>query len=222
MPIHADEPVMRFGAETGAGGQAEIAMIMLHGRGATADDISQLAEMLPQRNCAFAAPQASGNAWYPQSFLRPRAENEPHLSSALAVIDRLVLQFEAEGIPAERVLLLGFSQGACLSCEYAARNPRRYGGVLALAGGLIGEAIDPGEYHGSLEGTPVFIGCSDQDPYIPVARLEKSAQVLRSLGGEVSLQLYPGLPHTVNEDELKHVRAVMASAAGWTTGDHGV
>ncbi len=222
MPIHADEPVMRFGAESGAGKSAEIAMIMLHGRGASAGDISRLAQMLPREHCAFAVPQASGNSWYPQSFLRPRAENEPHLSSALAVIDRLVLQFEAEGIPAERVLLLGFSQGACLSCEYAARNPRRYGGVLALSGGLIGETIDTGEYGGSLEGTPVFIGCSDRDPHIPVTRLEETAQVLKSLQAAVNLQLYPGMPHTINDDELKHVRAVMAATAGWTTGDHGV
>ncbi len=209
MKIHEDGPVLRFGAEPG---DAQIAMIMLHGRGASAADIAGLAELLPSRRCAFLAPQATGNAWYPESFLMPRSANEPHLSSALSTVHQLVVELEDAGIPAERVLLLGFSQGACLSAEYAARRPRRYGGVLALAGGLIGERIDPAEFSGDLEGTPVFLGCSDQDPFIPRERVEVSSEVMQRLGADVSMRLYPGLPHTVNDDEIEQVRAVMARA----------
>ncbi len=209
MKIHEDRPVLRFGAELH---NAEIAMIMLHGRGASARDIAALAELLPGGNCAFLAPEAQGNTWYPESFLMPRSVNEPHLSSALDEVHRLVRELEDAGIPAERILFLGFSQGACLSTEYAARRPRRYGGVLALAGGLIGERIEPTAFSGDLEGTPVFFGCSDQDPFIPRERVEVSAEVMRRLGGEVTMRLYPGLPHTVNEDEIEQVRAVMAKA----------
>ncbi len=210
MDIHENQPVRRFGAPVQ---DASIAMIMLHGRGASAGDIAALAEVLPSDGCAFAAPQASGNTWYPHSFLMPRRRNEPYLSSALATIDGLVQEFERAGLAAERILLLGFSQGACLTAEYAARTPRRYAGVLALAGGLVGDRIDPAEYTGLLEGTPVFLGCSDQDPYIPQSRVEETAGVLQQLQAEVTMVLYPGLPHTVNDDEIEHVRAIMHRAA---------
>ena len=211
MEIHEHQPVKRFGAPPH---EARIGMIMLHGRGASAGDIAALAELLPSGGCAFAAPEAAGNTWYPQYFLEPRERNEPYVSSALATIDRLVGEFESAGVPRERLLLLGFSQGACLCSEYAARTPRRYGGVLALAGGLIGEHIDPEEYSGSLDGTPVFLGCSDQDPYIPKSRVEETASVFQQLQAAVTVRLYPGLPHTVNADEIEHVSAIMQQAAG--------
>jgi len=209
MKIHEDGRVLRFGAEQR---HAEIAMIMLHGRDASAADIAGLAEWLPRHQCAFVAPEAAGNAWFPRRFLEPRSVNEPHLSSALKTVDNLVVELEDAAIPTERILLLGFSQGACLCAEYVARRPRRFGGLLALAGGLIGEQIDPAEFAGALEGTPVFLGCSEQDPFIPRERVELTSEVLQQLGADVSMRLYPGTTHAVNDDEIVQVRSVMASA----------
>jgi predicted esterase len=186
-------------------------MIMMHGRGATAQDILTLTADLHWPGFVYLAPQAAGNAWYPNSFLMPIASNEPALSSGLAVITSLLDQLAQLGIPAERTILLGFSQGACLSLEYTARNARRYGGVVGLSGGLIGPDSTPRDYPGSLEGTPVFLGCSDIDPYIPKGRVEQTAEVLRLLGGNVTARLYPHMDHTVNRDELRFVQGMMAS-----------
>jgi predicted esterase len=157
---------------------------------------------------AYIAPQASGHTWYPYSFLSPIPQNEPGITSALAVIGRLV---ESAGLGAEQVAILGFSQGACLALEFAARNPRRYAAVIALSGGLIGPPGTPRDYPGSMDDTPVFLGCSDIDPHIPVERVRESAEVFRRMGARVDERIYPRMGHTVNEDELSAVRAFLSS-----------
>lgn len=189
---------------------ASAAMVMVHGRGATAASILTLADALDRPGFAFLAPQAPGNTWYPNSFLAPLASNEPFLTRALESVAATLKQAADAGIPPERTVLLGFSQGACLALEYAARNARRYGGVAGLSGGLIGPDGTPRGYAGSLAGTPVFLGCSDVDFHIPAARVRESAAVLRDLGADVTDILYPGIGHTVNQDEIDHVRAIMA------------
>jgi phospholipase/carboxylesterase len=185
-------------------------MIMLHGRVATARDILTLTPDLQYPGFLYLAPQAAGNARYPNSFLAPLDSNEPELSSALAVVTSLLDQLSQLGIPAGRTILLGFSQGACLALEYAARNTRRYGGVVGLSGGLIGPDGTPRDAPAELAGTPVFLGCSDMDPYVPAERVEQAAETLRMLGGNVTTRFYPRLEHTVNQDELQFVRGMMA------------
>jgi predicted esterase len=204
--IHQNQPIHAAGAPLD---RARAAAILLHGRGASAEDILSLAAELPQLDVAFLAPQAAGNTWYPNRFIAPAASNEPHLSSALATIDALMREVDAHGISSERVLLLGFSQGACLALEYAARRPRRYGGVAALSGALIENGDQPRAYSGSLAGTPVFLGCSDVDAHIPAQRVRRSDEVLRGLGAEVTARLYPGMSHTVNQDELAVVAGML-------------
>jgi predicted esterase len=184
-------------------------MIMLHGRGGTADNILALSDELATSGFAYLAPQAAGNTWYPYSFLSPIAQNEPGISSGLAAIADVLQTVERGGIPADRTMLLGFSQGACLALEFTARAARRYGGVAGLSGGLIGPDGTPRDYSGSLASTPIFLGCSDVDPHIPAPRVIETATVLRRLGGEVTMRLYPGLGHTINEDELERVRGMM-------------
>jgi predicted esterase len=184
-------------------------MVLAHGRGASAADILSLARELADPGFAYLAPQAAGHTWYPYSFLVPTEQNEPHLSSALRLLGSVVDQVVAAGIPHERIILLGFSQGACLSCEFAARNARRYGGVAALTGGLIGAEGTPRDYAGSFDGTPVFLGSSDPDPHIPVARVDETEAVLLRMGAEVTKRIYPGMGHTVNREELEYVRRMM-------------
>ncbi len=184
-------------------------MILIHGRGATAESMMPLAEAFGRDDIAYVAPQAAQYTWYPQSFLAPIAANEPYLSSALQVIADLIARLANEGFAAERVGLLGFSQGACLATEFSARNARRYGCVVGLSGGLIGPPGTPRDYEGSLDATPVFLGCSDIDPHIPLQRVHETAGVLRGLGGEVDEHIYPGMGHTVNEDEIAAVRAML-------------
>ena len=189
--------------------KAQAAMIMVHGRGASAEDILGLSVDLKQPGFVYLAPQAAGYSWYPNSFLAPIASNEPGLSSGLAIIASVLEQLAGAGIPAERTILLGFSQGACLSLEFVARNARRYGGVAGLSGGLIGPDDTPRNYAGSLAGTPVFLGCSDVDFHIPKERVLQSAEVLQRIGGDVTTQLYPRMGHTVNRDELRFVQGMM-------------
>ncbi|GAC1464670.1 MAG: dienelactone hydrolase family protein [Ktedonobacteraceae bacterium] len=203
---HHGRPVFTAGKPLS---EASAAMILLHGRGAGADDILSLAEEFEQTDFAYIAPAATDNTWYPNSFLAPLASNEPWLSSALAVIATLLVQIEAAGIPAERTVLLGFSQGACLTLESAARNARRYGAAIGLSGGLIGPAGTARSYKGSLDGTPVFLGCSDRDFHIPRARVEESAAILQQLGGVVDARIYPNMGHTVNRDELSAVKNIL-------------
>ncbi|WP_436926994.1 alpha/beta hydrolase [Halosimplex amylolyticum] len=185
--------------------EAEAALILVHGRGATAESILQMGRQLHRDGLALLAPQADRNTWYPNSFLRPVESNEPGRSSGLRAIDGAVERANEHGVPTERVMVLGFSQGACLGSEYVARNPRRYGGCVAFSGGLIGETIDPDEFEGSLEGTPAFLGCSDVDPHIPEERVHVTAEVLEKLDADVEKRLYEGMGHGVNEDEIEYV-----------------
>jgi predicted esterase len=215
---HGGQPVLAAGAPlAGAPG----AVVLIHGRGATPEDILALAGELGHPELAYLAPRAAGQTWYPHRFLEPLARNEPYLSSALGVVGRLVAEAAAAGVAAERVVLLGFSQGACLALEFGARHARRYGGLVGLSGGLIGPEGTPRDHAGSLAGTPVFLGCSDVDFHIPKERVVESAEVLEGLGGEVDLRLYPGMGHTVNRDEIAAVRALLdrlGEPAGAPTG----
>jgi phospholipase/carboxylesterase len=204
---HQGQPVRTAGAPLE---QATAAMVMIHGRGATAESILTLVPELSLPGFAYLAPQAAGNTWYPYSFLAPIEKNEPGISSGMQAIGNLLARIEAAGVPQERTVLLGFSQGACLATEYGARHARRYGGIAGLSGGLIGPDGTPRNYPGSLEGTPVFLGCSDTDPHIPAARVLETADVMRKLDGQVAMRLYPGLGHLINEEEIAAVRKMMA------------
>ena len=194
-------------------GRARAAVILLHGRGGSADDIATLASVLAIDGLAFLVPEATGHTWYPQRFIAPLAANEPWLGSALGVVGSLVAQATAARIPQAKVALAGFSQGACLALEFAARTPARYGAVIGFSGGLIGPPDQPrpaAPAGASLAGTPVFLGCGDVDGHIPVASVEASAAILRGLGGVIDLRLYPNMGHTINQDELDAARALLA------------
>ncbi len=214
-PVEAADPHHDVAvAEAGAPlRRAKAAVVMLHGRGATAGDMLSLAEALAQPDLAYLAPQAAGRSWYPYSFLAPIARNEPFLSSALRMLDGLLGRLGTEGYPSGRVVLLGFSQGACLALEYAARRALRYGGLVGLSGGLIGPDGTPRDYAGGLAGTPVFLGCSDVDPHIPLDRVRETARVLGALGGAITERIYPGMGHAINEDEVRQVRTLLARLA---------
>lgn len=206
---HRGQRVLRQGPSIA---QAGLAAILVHGRGGSAEDMLGLADELNLGDVAYLAPQAAGQSWYPYSFLAPLEHNEPGLGSGLAVLSRLVEELQSQGIPPRRVALLGFSQGACLSLEFVARQSRRFAAVIGLSGGLIGPPGAPFRYPGSLDGTPVLLGCSDIDPHIPLQRVRQSAQVFRQLGAEVDERIYPAMGHTVNSDELLAARALLAGA----------
>ncbi len=189
-------------------------MIMLHGRGANAADIIGIARVLDRPGIACRAPEAAGRIWYPNPFMTAAAGNEPWLSSAKGVVADLVAELNAAGMPTERIAILGFSQGACLALEYAARNPLRYGAVFALSGGLIGSRIDPSDYAGSLDGTPAFLGCSDVDPFIPLPRVKESAAVMKSLNAAVTQRIYPGAAHTIVADEIAVIQKILDAMVG--------
>ena len=188
---------------------ARAAAILLHGRGGSADDILGLGTEFGHADIAYLAPQAANNTWYPYSFLAPLAQNEPHLGNALAIVGAAFDHLAHEGFAPERVALIGFSQGGCLGLEYVARNARRYGGVAGLSAGLIGPPGTPRSYPGSLGGTPVFLGCSDVDGHVPLARVHESRDVLGKLGAEVDERIYPRMGHTVNADEVAAVAALL-------------
>ena len=200
LVVEAGEPLAK----------ARAAMILVHGRGATAADIMTVGAELMHPGFAYVAPQAEGNAWYPYPFTAPLEANEPYLSAALGVIENLLARVEAT-IPAQRVILLGFSQGACLTLEFAARHARRYGGVVGLSGGLIGPADTPRDYPGSFDGTPVFLGCSDVDPHIPKERVIETAEIYKRLGAKVTMTLYPGMGHTASQEEIDAVREIVVT-----------
>jgi phospholipase/carboxylesterase len=202
---HKGMPVVQAGEPLD---KARAAMILLHGRGASAEDVMTIAAELPQPGFVYLAPQAAGNAWYPNPFTAPLETNEPYLSSALAVVETLLAKVE-ETIPARRVILLGFSQGACLILEFAARHARRYGGVVGLSGGLIGPEGTPRDYPGEFDGTPAFLGCSDVDPHIRKDRVLEAGEVFKRMGSQVTVRLYPGMGHTVNQDEIDSVREIL-------------
>lgn len=206
VSLHRGQPVLSAGESLS---RARAAMLMIHGRRARAEDILSLADQFAQPEFAYLAPQAAGNTWYPNRFLVPLEENEPWLSSALEFVGDVMSQIIAAGIPAERTILLGFSQGACLTLEFAARNARRYGGVVGLSGALIGPDGTPRDYPGSLAGTPVFLGCSDMDFHVPRQRVDETAAVMRRMGGNVTERLYPNMDHTVNQDETDFVHNMM-------------
>ncbi|PAU85590.1 phospholipase [Halorubrum salipaludis] len=217
---HADEPLVTAGAAVEA---ADAAVVLVHGRGATARSIVEFGEQIAgDGDVAIFAPQAAANTWYPNSFLAPVADNEPGRSSGLRAVGRAVEAATDAGIPTERVLVGGFSQGACLASEFVARNPTRYGGLAVLSGGLIGESIDrddyvshaaaavDGEAADALAGTPAFLGCSDVDPHIPEERVHETTEVLEALGGDVDERIYEGMGHGINEEETDAVSAMVA------------
>jgi phospholipase/carboxylesterase len=204
---HGGQPVLHVGEPLD---RAQAAMVLVHGRGASARDILMVGEELMSPGWAYIAPQAQGGTWYPNAFTAPLDSNEPWLGSALRVLSELVATIEAT-IPLRRLILLGFSQGACLTLEFAASNARRFGGIVGLSGGLIGPDTGPRDYPGSLDGTPVFLGCSDVDPHIPKERVQHAADVLGRLGGVVTVRLYPGMGHAINQDELDFVRSMAAA-----------
>jgi predicted esterase len=211
MGLHDGQPIAHAGAPLET---AKAVMIMLHGRNASPESILPLSAALHNSHVAFIAPAAAGGAWYPLPFIAPREQNEPWLSSALAMLESLVIDLLDRGFDPGRILLLGFSQGACLASEFALRHPRPYGGVLVLSGGLIGA---PGTTWDdvttiALDDTPVFLGCSDIDPHIPKSRVIESEAVFSRLGARVTRTLYPGMGHLVNDDEIEMVRSIVAEA----------
>ena len=185
--------------------EATKVMIMLHGRGASAEDILSLAGHFQVRDFALIAPQATNHTWYPYSFLAPPSENEPWLSSALSLVKEIVDEVKAKGIKSENIYFAGFSQGACLTLEFVTRNATKYGGVIAFTGGLIGDKIYTGNYSGDFSGTNIFIGTSDPDPHVPVTRVNDSTTVLEKMNSNVTTKIYPNMGHTINQDEINIV-----------------
>jgi predicted esterase len=208
---HQGQPVYAAGVSLA---DAKAALIMIHGRGGTAESILALVDAIDTPGFAYLAPQANGNTWYPNSFLAPIPTNEPGITSGLQLIDEVFASIELSGVESGRVMLLGFSQGACLSLEYAARHARRFGGVCGLSGGVIGPDDTPRDYAGTFDGTPIFLGCSDIDPHIPKKRVEDTAAILTRMKADVTMRIYPGMGHLVNEDEIAHVKRMMATVAG--------
>ncbi len=205
---HAGQPLLQSGARLE---QARAALVLLHGRGSNAREIMTLTNELTAPGVAYLAPQAVGSTWYPNRFVAPISSNEPWLSGALAAVGRAVAAAGEGGVPPERTVVLGFSQGACLGLEWVARTPRRYGGAIGLSGALIEEGDQQRAYEGSLDGTPVFLGCDEEDFHIPAGRLERTARLLEELGADVTLRLYPGMGHTVNADELQFVNDLLTA-----------
>lgn len=193
--------------------KADSALILLHGRGADATDILGLANHLPVSGFALLAPQATNHTWYPYSFMQPAAANEPWLSSAIDVVQQLMDQVLEAGIPANQLYLAGFSQGACLTLEFAARHAKPFGGVMAFTGGLIGDRIATENYSGNFEASPIFIGSSNPDPHVPVERVQASAALLRTMGARVTEKIYPNMGHTISLEELEAARQAVFSPA---------
>lgn len=204
---HANAEVLEAGAPIQS---ARAVAILIHGRGGSARDFLSLSRWIDLTDVAYLAPQANGNTWYPYSFLAPIPQNQPHIDSAIAKIESVVSDVIARGVASERIMLVGFSQGACLSCEYVARHPRRYLGLAALTGGLIGPQGTPRNYAGDLAATPVFLGASDPDPHVPWWRVEETSGVFRGMGGEVELVRYANQPHMINDDQMEHVKRMVS------------
>jgi predicted esterase len=208
---HAGQPVLAAGVPLEG---ARSAAILVHGRNAAPRNILELATPLAHPGVAFLAPAAAGHAWYPLSFLADHEQNEPGLSSALGVLRQQVDDIEAHGILRARIVLLGFSQGACLAAEFALRHPGRYGGIVVFSGGLIGPPGTTWDEPGDFAGTPVFLGCSDVDAHVPRWRVDESAAVFTRMGAATDLRIYPGMGHLVNDDEIAAARAILAAATG--------
>ncbi len=203
---HGQEPILSAGPPPE---EATATLILLHGRGSSAENILGLYAELGFPDVAAIAPQAAGQTWYPLSFLAPIEENQPYLESAIGRVETVVRDLLARGLKSESVAILGFSQGACLASEFIARHPRRYGAVMALTGGLVGPPDTPRQYRGALDGTPVFLGTSDPDPHVPFERVEETRDVLSGMGAVVELRRYPGMGHTINDDELQACAALI-------------
>ena len=203
---HAGQPVVEAGV---ALGQAPAAVIMVHGRNAGPANILDLAARFERPHLTYLAPAAAGGTWYPHSFMADIASNEPGISSGIAVLEALVTRAEDAGIPKARIVLAGFSQGACLTSEFAIRHASRFGGVLIFTGGAIGPAGTTWNSAGDFAGTPVFLGCSDRDAHVPESRARETADVCRRLGADVTLRIYPGMGHVVNDDEIAFARGVL-------------
>ena len=206
MDPHAGQPILASGP---ALADARLVAILVHGRGASAEDILSLTNELRVKDVAYLAPQAAGASWYPYTFLAPLARNEPGISSGLNVLASLLEQAGSQGVAPNRVVLMGFSQGACLALEFAVRHAQRYAAVIGLSGGLIGPPGTPRDYQGPFDGTPVFLGCSDIDPHIPLERVYETAEVFRRMGASVDERIYPRMGHTVNRDELNAIDALL-------------
>lgn len=207
LPPHGGMDLHTLGKPLGS---SSTVVILVHGRGAGAAGIAPLAEEFALTDATYIIPEASGRAWYPFSFLSPIATNEPGISSGLSVIDGIITECERREIPTERIALAGFSQGACLALEYAVRHPRRYKAVLGFSGGLIGPDGTSWKAPASFDGTPVFLGCSDRDMHIPAARVRQTAEILASYGATVDMRLYPGMPHTINDEEISIARELLS------------
>lgn len=205
---HQNQPIATRGPSLQ---KADIAMLLVHGRGASADGMLLFADEFSGDNIHYRALQARGHTWYPQSFLAPAKQNQPGINSGLQAIYDQIQSLNDAGISTDKIILLGFSQGACLASEFAARHPQRFGGVVALSGGLIGDQINPDNYTGSFENTPIFLGCSDRDPHIPQERVDETEQVFRKLDANVTKKIYKGMGHTVNQDEINAVQGIIAS-----------
>jgi phospholipase/carboxylesterase len=204
--LHRVENTLAAGASPK---DAKAAVVLIHGRGATPESMLPLAEAFGRNDIVYLAPRATQNTWYPNSFLAPIEVNEPWLSSALSLLGLLVDRLAADGLLSDRVGIIGFSQGACLTAEFIARNARRYGMAGVLTGGIIGPPGTPRNYAGSLDGTPVFLGSSDIDPHVPLERIKETTAVLTKLGAEVDERIYPRMGHTVNDDEIAAVRSLL-------------
>ncbi|MFL9842863.1 alpha/beta hydrolase [Flavobacterium rhizosphaerae] len=189
--------------------EAEKALIMIHGRGAAAQDILSIANYLDVENFALVAPQAAGNTWYPLSFLATPQQNEPYLSNALSLLADVVSDIESNGIVKNNIYFLGFSQGACLTAEFTARNAAKYGGVVIFTGGLIGDTLYTENYKGNFAGTPVFIGTSNPDFHVPVARVTATEEVFKKMGAHVTLKIYENMPHTISQDEIDNANKLV-------------
>jgi predicted esterase len=207
---HGGQPIERVGAPLGEGCGV---VILVHGRGAGPRNILDLVPMLDRPDFSYLAPAAAGGTWYPYSFMAPIARNEPGISSGIAVLHGLIDQVVSRGVPTDRIVLLGFSQGACLAVTAAQRRPSRYGGVVVYSGALIGPPGSVWDEQGTFGGAPVFFGCSDMDAHVPRARVEESAAVLARMGATVTARIYPGMGHLVNDDELAFAQTLLAQVA---------
>jgi phospholipase/carboxylesterase len=183
--------------------EADKALILIHGRGSSAENILSLADHLKTEGFALLAPQATGNTWYPLSFTSPKQQNEPWLTSALEILKEIEKELNQQGIASENIYFFGFSQGACLTLEYIARNAKKYGGTVAIIGGLIGEELDPNLYKGDFEETPVFIGTSDPDLHVPLERVQQTAKILEQKNARVKLKVYENAGHTILQEEIE-------------------
>lgn len=190
-------------------GEAKKALVMIHGRGAFAEDILSLAGYFNLNDFALIAPQAENNTWYPYSFLAPPKQNEPWLSSALHILNEVVTDINNEGIASNNIYFLGFSQGACLTLEFVTRNAKKYGGIVAFTGGLIGDEIYTENYSGDFMNTPIFIGSSDPDPHVPIERVYVTTGILKNMHADVAIKIYPGMGHTINKDEIEQANMLI-------------